>query len=50
MHIGGKKIVNFVILLFTKYLDEKIMDGMGRACGTHGANEKPIQNIGRRKR
>ena len=49
MHIG-KKIVNFVILLFTKYLDEKIMDGMGRACGTHGTNEKHIQNIGRPKR
>jgi hypothetical protein len=27
-----KKIVNLIIILFTKYLDEKIMDDMGRAC------------------
>jgi len=44
-----KKIVNFVILPFTKYLDEKIMDDMGRARRTHGTDEKPKQNTGRPK-
>lgn len=38
-----KKIVNFIILLFTKYLDEKNMDEMGRAYSTHGTDEKPIK-------
>ena len=32
-----------IILLFTKYLDEKNMDEMDRACSTHGTDEKPIK-------
>jgi hypothetical protein len=38
-----EKIGNFIILLFTKYLDEKNMDDMGRECSTHGTDEKPIK-------
>jgi hypothetical protein len=45
-----KKIGNFIILPFTKYLDEKNMGEMGRACSTHGRDEKPIKNIGRPER
>ena len=48
--IGGGGIVTFVTLLFTKYLDEKNMNDVGRACSTHGTDEKPIKNIGRPER
>jgi hypothetical protein len=42
--------VNSIILLFNKYLDEKNMDEMGRACSTHGTGENPVKSIGRPER
>jgi hypothetical protein len=51
LKVGTKRMYhNFILagplVCFTKYKGIKIKDEMGRACSTHGRDEKCVQNSG----